>query len=347
VGNHAGRVNRIATEGLVLHHYMLKSLEEFRAKQRRGSVSDASDNSYRRLTDDYFFAREQATNMVEDRSLCDMAPRIRAKIRAVLHPDHRGNGDSIDQTTESMTAEDARQAYREFLEREPESEEMVQAALSHGSIEAMRAAFLRSPEYQGKFIAKTASVLPTMLGSELQLLRSFLCCSEQYLEFGAGRSTVLASKLVRQSIVTIDSSRDWLQKVADDCSAQRTNVKIELIYVDIGTVRDWGFPVNVDARGRWPDYHTYVWSRPGSTDADTYLVDGRFRVACCLQVLLRCPARAVLLVHDFAPRLEYHVIREFAHEIACADSLSAFQRRPDFDPQRATNCLDQYRYKPA
>ena len=48
-----------------------------------------------------------------------------------------------------LTPETVRLAYRLFVGRDPESEPMVQHALSYGTIERLRTAFFRSPEFRG------------------------------------------------------------------------------------------------------------------------------------------------------------------------------------------------------
>ncbi len=50
---------------------------------------------------------------------------------------------------QDLTPEIVRLAYRLFVGRDPESEQMVQHALTYGSVERLRAAFLRSPEFRG------------------------------------------------------------------------------------------------------------------------------------------------------------------------------------------------------
>jgi hypothetical protein len=79
---HPGEVDRIATHGLRLHHYMLKSLAEFRRKQLRGANSDRPEEGYARLSDDYFFAREPRASEVVDCTLADIAERVRHRMRA-------------------------------------------------------------------------------------------------------------------------------------------------------------------------------------------------------------------------------------------------------------------------
>ena len=185
-----------------------------------------------------------------------------------------------------------------------------------------------------------------MSDTEKELLRSFLRCGSNYLEFGTGGSTVLACSHVKESVMAVESNPAWLRKVQAHCSDQPTALKPRLFHADIGPVVELGYPRNDRLRDHWPRYHDGVWPHKGAINADLYLIDGRFRVACFIQVLLRAQSSAIILIHDFANRPQYHVIREFAREIAAAESLSAFQRRVDFDPTRAGSCLADHCFDP-
>jgi hypothetical protein len=105
----------------------------------------------------------------------------------------------------------------------------------------------------------------------------------------------------------------------------------QMIHADIGPTRKWGHPT--DASRDWAAYHRDVWERPGAADADLFLIDGRFRVACVMQVVLRADPSAVIAVHDYADRAQYHVIGEVAREIARQSTLSLFVARPSARPR--------------
>lgn len=80
---HPGKARRIVTTGpLRLHHYLLKSLQEFRAKQRRFSGTDLAD----RYDDSYFLNRDEITNAEEDRFALRFLPLIEATLRDICIP---------------------------------------------------------------------------------------------------------------------------------------------------------------------------------------------------------------------------------------------------------------------
>jgi len=81
---HPGQADRIAANGLVLNHYVLKSLSEFRRKQQRGAASDRPEASFKRLDEDYFFNRERYVNAFLDCSLAEQAPAVEAHIATIM-----------------------------------------------------------------------------------------------------------------------------------------------------------------------------------------------------------------------------------------------------------------------
>lgn len=185
---------------------------------------------------------------------------------------------------------------------------------------------------------------PRMSAAELGLLASFLRCAQHYFEFGAGGSTCLAASLVAKSVTAVDSSQAWLDEVAAYCAATAQPRKPQLIHVDIGPIRDWGYPADDTAREKWPVYHDGVWEHPRAKSADLFLVDGRFRVACFMQIILHTGPDSLIAIHDFASRKEYHVVREVAREIARSEDLAVFMPLPGDATAPAARILEAHRF---
>ncbi|MGY3614459.1 hypothetical protein [Bradyrhizobium sp. USDA 10063] len=183
-----------------------------------------------------------------------------------------------------------------------------------------------------------------MDSQEMTLFKSFLALSARYLEFGSGGSTWLASQTEKEWIISIDSSQEWLANVAnatDDCIT-----KPQLVHVDIGKLREWGYPADREKESSWPQYHEGIWQRPESRNADLYFVDGRFRVACFVQCLLHSTSGAFIAIHDFANRPQYHSVKSIAREIARANNMSVFERPSHLDRERAQQLLQKHRLDP-
>lgn len=186
---------------------------------------------------------------------------------------------------------------------------------------------------------------PRMSGAETALLTSFLRRTSTYLEFGTGGSTVLAARFVESRITSVDSSVEWLDKVRAACTEAGCKAELDLVFVDIGPTRDWGYPSDSATAPRWPAYHEAVWDRPQARQADFCLVDGRFRAACFLQTLLHCRPDTLIAIHDFDSRPGYHIARQLAREVAMAEDLSVFLPRPDVDPATIRDALAKVRQR--
>ncbi|WP_244486312.1 hypothetical protein [Bradyrhizobium viridifuturi] len=101
-----------------------------------------------------------------------------------------------------------------------------------------------------------------MDGQELTLFKSFVDLSQRYLEFGSGGSTWLACQTRKEWVISIDSSLEWLNNVGD--ATRDASTRPLLLHVDIGKLREWGYPVEKEKEGSWPEYHERVWERPES-----------------------------------------------------------------------------------
>lgn len=186
----------------------------------------------------------------------------------------------------------------------------------------------------------------TMTPDEWSLFTGFVRCARRYVEFGSGASTVLAASLAGEQVMTFDSSQAWLDRVASECRARRTRLVPKLAFIDIGATAEWGFPADETARDRWPRYHASMWDDPAVSQGDLYLIDGRFRVACFVQVMLHAGDAAFVAFHDYASRDHYGDALLVGRELARVNDLSIFVRRPDFDPLVARKLLETTAYDP-
>lgn len=192
-----------------------------------------------------------------------------------------------------------------------------------------------------------SEMVPRMTVDEVGLFTGLLSCCDRYLEFGTGGSTCLASSLARTSVISVDSDDAWLGRVQAECARHPNWKQPQLFGVDIGPTGSWGWPTDPTTRNRWPDYHTRVWSEAAATGADLVMIDGRFRLSCYLQTILRGRPDVIIAMHDFAGRAAYQAAHRFGREIARTGELSVFARRPDCDLAAARRLLDQSAFDPA
>ncbi|MGO4666551.1 hypothetical protein [Bosea sp. 2RAB26] len=174
---------------------------------------------------------------------------------------------------------------------------------------------------------------------EVELFESFLSETTNYFEFGTGGSTCLAAKIVKGAIYGVDTDRAWIEKVLSETSGR---ANINLRHIDVGRTLDWGTPASAEAAHLFSNYSRAIVDS-GRSDFDLCLVDGRFRVACFLQALGHLPRGAVVGIHDYAARPEYHLIEEFARPISSAHQLKFFVRRRDCDHDKLKSVMEAHR----
>ena len=182
---------------------------------------------------------------------------------------------------------------------------------------------------------------------EVEFLQAHLSSSRRYLEFGAGTSTVMAANTASlESIDTVESSKPFIEEllrgpeVAQAVAAGR----LHLHAIDVGPTGAWGRPTDPASRHLWPDYSSRVFAE--SSGWDLVLIDGRFRVACCLNSLLHTGPECRILIHDFWWRKEYFVVLEFLDVVDRINSFVSLRRKKDVDTKKVAKLLRKYQYLP-
>lgn len=141
--------------------------------------------------------------------------------------------------------------------------------------------------------------------------------SKEYFEYGSGGSTLYVYNNTEAKINSIDSSKKWIEKVLSLIS-NKGRVKIK--YVFIGKLGNWGKPVNGLFKIFWPNYSKSIFEL--AKNPDVIFIDGRFRVACAIQIVLFCLDRGIrpkILLHDCV-REEYLEIYNILEPIEKIDS---------------------------
>jgi hypothetical protein len=182
---------------------------------------------------------------------------------------------------------------------------------------------------------------PRMSQKETDVFLHFLKCSDSYVEFGAGGSTVAASKYVKKRVISLDSSVEWLDNVRNACAGN--SIDPELYHIDLGSIGEWGYPTDHNTKHKWPEYYEFIWTVDGSCDADLYIIDGRFRVASFAQAVLHCRSDSIICFHDFASRPQYRCVYDLAREILAVEDISFFIIKPNVR-DRAYEIIKEHRF---
>ncbi|WP_370522530.1 hypothetical protein [Helicobacter winghamensis] len=81
-----------------------------------------------------------------------------------------------------------------------------------------------------------------------------------YLEFGSGGSTFLALLNSKANILSVESSKQWINYLIewDFIKENITEGRLKFHYVDIGKTGEWGFPLDKDRKESFPEYSQAV-----------------------------------------------------------------------------------------
>ncbi len=171
--------------------------------------------------------------------------------------------------------------------------------------------------------------------------------SSNYLEFGLGGSTLRAIQKSKAKIYTVESSPDWITYMRQYMIIRFfENKRLFIFPVDIGPTRDWGYPASDDYQDLFPDYSSNIFKAIDSKLIDLALVDGRFRVACILKIILECHANKNLeiLIHDFWNKEQYHVVLKYLNTIEKADTIGLFSIKNNVDLNSVKRNYDIYKF---
>tara|TARA_Y100001958_G_C21153987_1_gene489453 strand:+ start:166 stop:801 length:636 start_codon:yes stop_codon:yes gene_type:complete len=132
--------------------------------------------------------------------------------------------------------------------------------------------------------------------------------SRYYFEYGSGSSTLIANKF-KKKFLSIE-----LDKLYYDIIKKKINKKGKIKFINIGPVGEFSYPL-VKLKGRIKKYVECIDEEfKKNTYPDLILVDGRFRVACCLNLLKFekiNKGSCTIIIDDYTKRKEYHILKSF------------------------------------
>ena len=151
---------------------------------------------------------------------------------------------------------------------------------------------------------------PHMNETDIIMFYQYLDKSCFYFEYGSGGSTYQAS--IRPNIkriISIESDIEWHNTLKSKIA--KSNPNVEFVYRDMKTrPNDWGNPGPGSNIHDWRKYSGAI-VELGNSKIDTVLIDGRFRVACCLKCFDIISDDCFIVFDDFLNRFQYHVVLEF------------------------------------
>lgn len=131
--------------------------------------------------------------------------------------------------------------------------------------------------------------------------------SKFYFEYGSGNSTMLANDL-KKKFISIELDQNFFEFLK-----KKINNNENLKYVDIGPVGEYSYPLfkNKDKISNYIKSINKYFKKKNSPDF--ILIDGRFRVACCINIfsLIKIYKKNPLIIlDDYKKRKHYKVLKK-------------------------------------
>lgn len=164
------------------------------------------------------------------------------------------------------------------------------------------------------------------------LFDKYIDKSKYYLEFGSGGSTYVAStKNNIKKVISVESDKLWFNRVSN-CVENKNKVKIN--YINMNTLPNkLGYPGPGCKKENMIKYSNVinVLNKNISSKLDTVLIDGRFRVACCLKCYNIINDKCRIIFDDFLIRKYYHIVLNFYDiiEKSPSNSMVILKKKPN------------------
>jgi hypothetical protein len=162
----------------------------------------------------------------------------------------------------------------------------------------------------------------TLFDGDDGLFKDIIKNTDTYFEYGCGKSTEFVCKYTNASIYAVDTSRDWVNSLQGLVSTSAPG-RVNLNWVDVGEVADWGYPKSFERRENFKVYAQLMWL--SKISPDLVLIDGRFRVFCFLTSIKCAPVGTKILFDDYMNRPFYHVVEEFCERIDACGRQALFE----------------------
>lgn len=173
--------------------------------------------------------------------------------------------------------------------------------------------------------------------------------SKHYIEFGLGGSSLRAIQKSKARIYTVESSPEWLNYMRQYMIVRYfENKRLHIFSVNIGPTRNWGYPESNNYQNLFEAYSSRIFESIDRRLIDLALVDGRFRVACTLKIIMSCHKNNNLkiLIHDFWNRGQYHILLKYLDTVSKADTIGLFSVKNNVDLRAVKIDYEAYKLNP-
>lgn len=168
---------------------------------------------------------------------------------------------------------------------------------------------------------------PHLSKNDIPMFHKYLDKAEVYFEYGSGGSTYQASmKNNIKKIYSVESDKEWQNKLM-----KFNNNKITFLYNEMDTrPNTWGGPGENATNIQKINYSDKIrtLNDEEKSKINLVLIDGRFRVACCLKCFDVVKDDCFIAFDDFFNRPHYHIVLNYFDLVEkTSDNIMAILRK--------------------
>ena len=108
-----------------------------------------------------------------------------------------------------------------------------------------------------KIIFKIRDYRGILFEGEDNLFKKNIRNIDLYGEYGMGDSTVWVFKNTKSKIISVDTDANWLKKVKSKIGVLENLDRLDLEWIDLGKISDWGTPKSYEKRNNIKNYLEY------------------------------------------------------------------------------------------
>lgn len=187
-------------------------------------------------------------------------------------------------------------------------------------------------------------MIPLLEPNDMKMFYNYLDNATVYFEYGSGGSTYQASiRKNIQHIYSVESDIQWQNKLKQTVS----NSNITYIFNDMQCLpNNWGNPGENAEDSQKKNYSSHITklSPKNQSEIDLVLIDGRFRVACCLKCLNVVNDNCLIAFDDFLNRKHYHIVLDYFDIIdkTIDNKMVILKRKNEYDICELQRLINKY-----
>ena len=152
---------------------------------------------------------------------------------------------------------------------------------------------------------------PFLANNDKIMFYKYLDKANVYFEYGSGGSTYQAN--IRSNITkiySVESDIQWINKIKGNIDSSKVNFFFNEMDTQPNT---GGNPGSNSTDTQWINYsnHMRKLTKDEQKDIDLVLIDGRFRVACCLKCFDIIGPDCLIAFDDFLNRTQYYAVLDY------------------------------------